>query len=88
MLGASVQSIVVLMSRDFIRLVAIAFAVAAPLAWFFMNRWLQDFAYRIHMGAWVFIGAGITAILVAMVTISFQSVRAAVANPVASLRAE
>jgi putative ABC transport system permease protein len=68
--------------------VLISFLIAAPIAWFGMNRWLQDFAYRINLNIWVFIVAGMAALLIALLTISFQSIRAAVANPVNSLRSE
>jgi putative ABC transport system permease protein len=87
-LGASGQSILVLLSKDFMKLVVIALIVAVPLAWFFMNKWLQDFAYRTNITWWVFAVAGILALLVAFLTISFQAIRAAIANPVKSLRTE
>ena len=87
-LGASVQGIVQLLSRDFIKLVIIAFVIAAPAAWYFMNRWLQDFAYRIQISWWVFLLAGFLALLIAMVTLSVQAIKAALANPVKNLRTE
>ncbi|GEP97026.1 ABC transporter permease [Chitinophaga cymbidii] len=87
-LGASVRDIVGLLSRDFLRLVAIAAVIAFPLAWFVMNRWLQDFAYRTGISWWVFVVAGMLAALVALFTICSQAVRAAVANPVESLKVE
>jgi putative ABC transport system permease protein len=87
-LGASVQSIVSLLSRDFLLLVFIAFLIASPLAWFVMHGWLQDFAYRINIGWWVFILAAILAMMIAGITVSFQAIKAAVVNPVNSLRAE
>jgi putative ABC transport system permease protein len=87
-LGASVQGIVQMLSRDFIKLVVISFVVAAPLAWYIMNKWLQDFAYRINISWWIFLAAGLTALLIALVTVSFQAIRAAIANPVKSLRTE
>ena len=87
-LGASVSNIVFLLSKDFIKLVVIAFIVAAPVAWYIMHRWLQDFAYRITISWWIFIVAGLSAVFVALATISFQSIKAAVANPVKSLRME
>jgi len=87
-LGASVPGIVGLVSKDFIKLVAIAFIIATPLAWYFMNKWLQDFAYRIHLTAWIFIIAGIVATAVALITVGAQAMKAAVANPVKSLRTE
>jgi putative ABC transport system permease protein len=87
-LGASVSNIVLLLSKDFIRLILIAFVIASPLAWFVMHQWLQDFAYRINIEWWVFALAGLLAVLIAMVTISFQAIKAALANPVKSLRTE
>ena len=87
-LGASVSNIVFLLSKDFIKLVIIAFIVAAPVAWYIMHQWLQDFAYRITIPWWIFIVAGLLAVLVALATISLQSIKAAVANPVKSLRTE
>ena len=85
-LGASVTSIVTLLSRDFLRLVVIAIVIACPLAWVYMHSWLQDFVYRITIGWWVFVLAGVAAILLALVTIGGQAIRAAVSNPVDSLR--
>jgi putative ABC transport system permease protein len=87
-LGASVQQITSLLSKDFIVLVTIAIVIASPLAWWAMNKWLQDFAYRINIGWWIFVMAGGIAILIALITVSFQSIKAAVANPVKSLRTE
>jgi putative ABC transport system permease protein len=87
-MGASVQNIVRLLSIDFIILVILAVIIASPVAWYFMNKWLNDFAYRISIEWWVFGLAGISAILIALVTISFQAIRAAIANPVKSLRTE
>jgi len=87
-LGASVVHIMSLLSKDFLKLVIIAFVIASPLAWYFMNRWLQDFAYRINIGWYVFAIAGVLAVTIAFVTISFQSIRAALANPVKNLRTE
>ena len=87
-LGASVPSVVQLLSKDFIKLVIIAFVVAAPVAWYFMNKWLEDFAYRTDRKWWVFPLAGIIAVLIALFTISFQAIKAAIANPVKSLRTE
>jgi putative ABC transport system permease protein len=87
-LGASVSNIVIMLSRDFIRLVLISAVFAIPLAWWAMNEWLQDFAFRINIGWWVFVAAGTIALLVALITISFQAIKAAIANPVKSLRAE
>ncbi|WP_109607137.1 ABC transporter permease [Mucilaginibacter oryzae] len=85
-LGASVFSIVRLVSGDFLKLVIISVIIASPIAWYAMHRWLQDFAYKISIQIWVFIAAGTTALLVAFVTVSVQSLKAALANPVKSLR--
>jgi putative ABC transport system permease protein len=87
-LGAGVSTIISLLSKDFIKLVIIAIAIASPLAWYVMNLWLQDFAYRIHINGWIVFVAGITAVLIACITISFQAIKAAIANPVKSLRSE
>ncbi|HZI54481.1 MAG TPA: FtsX-like permease family protein, partial [Chitinophagaceae bacterium] len=87
-LGASLPAIVKLLSKDFLKLVIVAVIVAAPLAWYFMNKWLQDFEYRIAIGWWIFIIAGALAIFIAFITISFQAVKAGIANPVTSLRTE
>lgn len=86
--GATVSDIVILLSRDFLKLVVIAILLASPVAWYFMRDWLSEFAYHIDMEWWVFIVAGVLAISIATLTISFQSVRAALANPVESLRDE
>jgi len=87
-LGASVQELVVLLSNDFVKLVVIALLLASPVAWYFMHRWLQDFAYRIAISWWIFVAAGAVAILIALLTVSFQAVKAALSNPVKSLRTE
>ncbi len=87
-LGASVSGITGLLSKDFLQLVIISALIAFPLAWWAMHNWLQDFAYRINISWWVFALAGFLAIVIALITISFQSVRAAIANPVKSLRTE
>ncbi len=87
-LGASVQQIVMLLSKDFVRLVIVAIVIACPIAWLLMNNWLQDFAYRINITAWIFIMAGSLALLIALMSISFQAIKAAIANPVKSLRTE
>lgn len=87
-LGANVSTIVALLSKDFLRLVIISNVIAFPVAWYFMNRWLQDFAYRISIQWWVFLVAGMVAAFVALATISFQAIKAAIANPVKSLRTE
>ncbi|MEO7960030.1 MAG: FtsX-like permease family protein, partial [Ginsengibacter sp.] len=87
-LGASVANIVTLLSKDFLKLVAISIIIASPVAWYVMNKWLQDFAYRIDIGWSVFAITTFIALLIAIATISFQAIRAAIANPVKSLRAE
>jgi putative ABC transport system permease protein len=87
-LGANVSSIVALLSKDFLKLVLIAAVIAFPVAWYAMTHWLRDFAYRINIHWWVFVLAAILASVVALVTVSFQAIKAAVANPVKSLRTE
>lgn len=87
-LGASAPGLLLLLSKDFLKLVAIALLIASPVAWYFMQQWLEDFAYRIRIDAWVFLTAGLVAVLVAFLTVSFQSIKAALANPVNSLRNE
>jgi len=87
-LGASVGGIVMMLSRDFAKLVLIASIIAFPVAWWAMNQWLQSFAYRINIGWWVFIVAGVMAMAIALVTVSLQAIKAALANPVKSLRSE
>ena len=87
-MGASVSNILNLLSKEFIKLVAISFLIAAPITWYFMHQWLQGFAYRTNIQWWVFALAGILALVIAIATISFQAIRAAVANPVKSLRTE
>jgi len=87
-LGSSVVGITTLLSKDFLKLVAIACLVAFPVAWSIMNNWLLNYEYRIEIHWWIFLTAGITALLIALITISFQSIKAALANPVKSLRTE
>jgi putative ABC transport system permease protein len=87
-LGASVRHIVTLISVDFLKLVLIAFVVAAPVSWIVMNKWLENFAYRINIGWWTMAVAALTVIVVTILTISIQAVKAAIANPVKSLRTE
>jgi putative ABC transport system permease protein len=87
-LGANMSTIVRMLSKDFIKLVLIAILVAAPLAWWAMHQWLQGFAYRQNMQWWIVAVAGMAAILIAFITISFQSIKAALTNPVKSLRSE
>ncbi|WP_121355029.1 ABC transporter permease [Flavisolibacter nicotianae] len=87
-LGASVSSLVGLLSKEFVRLVLIALVIASPIAWFVMNKWLEDFAYRTSIGWWVFATTGVTALVIALITVSFQAVKAALTNPVKNLRTE
>jgi len=87
-LGASIQALVQLLSKDFLKLVLIAIIIATPIAWLTMNKWLEDFAYRIDIEWWIFAIAGILAISIAMFTISFRAIKSARANPVKSLRVE
>lgn len=87
-MGASVSGIVNLLSKEFARLLLVAFVIASPIAWLLMSRWLQDFSYRIPISWWIFIVAGMIAVVVALLTVSFQAVKAALANPVKSLRTE
>jgi putative ABC transport system permease protein len=87
-LGATAASIASLLTKDFLKLVIISLLVASPLAWWIMNNWLQDFAYRISIGWWMFVLAGLIAIAIAMITVSYQAIKTAIANPVKSLRTE
>jgi putative ABC transport system permease protein len=87
-LGATIPDIIQLLSIDYVKLVLLGFTVALPLAWYAMHQWLQDFAYRINLSAWVFVGAGLITLIVAIVTVSWQSIKAAMMNPVKSLRSE
>lgn len=87
-LGASIVNITTMLSKDFLILVIISLLIASPIAWYMMNKWLQDYVYRIQIQWWVFVLAGSAAILIAFVTISFQAIKAAMANPVKSLRSE
>jgi putative ABC transport system permease protein len=87
-LGASITNIVSLLSRDFVTLVAIAILISVPVAWWGTSRWLQNFAYRIDLEWWMFGGSGIVALGIALFTVSFQSVRAALMNPAKTLRTE
>ena len=87
-LGASAPGIVMLLIKDFLKLVLIAVVIASPLAWLAMNKWLQDFAYRINISWWIFFAAGALALLIALLTVSFQAIKAAIGNPVKSLRTE
>jgi ABC-type antimicrobial peptide transport system permease subunit len=87
-LGASVTGIAGLLSKEFVQMVLLSCLIAFPVAWWAMSRWLQSYAYRITINAWVFLLAGVSAILIAVITISFQSIKAAIASPVKSLRSE
>ncbi|MEH6304213.1 ABC transporter permease [Olivibacter sp. CPCC 100613] len=87
-LGATAGNIVYLFSKEFILLIAIAFAIASPIAWYYMHQWLQDYAYRVNISWWLFVTGGVIAFLIALATVSFQAIKAALANPVKSLRSE
>jgi len=87
-LGASVSGITSLLSKDFLKLVAVSCIVAFPVAWWMMNSWLKNYQYRITISWWIFVAAGIVSILIAILTVSFQAIKAAIANPVKSLRTE
>jgi putative ABC transport system permease protein len=87
-LGASIPGIVKLLSKDFVKLVVVAAVIAFPLAWWAMNNWLEDFAYRVQVGWWVYVLAGVIALLIALATVSAQAIKAALSNPVKSLRTE
>ena len=87
-MGASVTQIVAILSKEFLLLVFIAFAIAAPVAWWAVNKWLQDFAYRTAMSWWIFAASGLSLIIVALLTLSIQTIKSALANPVKSLRTE
>ena len=87
-LGASVANIATLLSKDFIQLVVVAILIASPVAWFAMHKWLEGYDYRINISWWIFLIAGLLAIVIAMITVSFQAIKAAIANPVKSLRTE
>jgi putative ABC transport system permease protein len=87
-LGATVGNILALVSKDFIRLVIIAFIIAAPVAWYVIHKWLDNFVYKIPVQWWVFLVAGIATLVIAFITISLQAIRTAITNPVKNLRAE
>jgi putative ABC transport system permease protein len=87
-LGASIFQVTKLLSSDFLILVAVSAVIAIPLAWYVMDLWLQDFVYRIPMSWWIFALAGGITLVIAIITVSFQAIRAAIANPVKSLRTE
>ena len=85
-LGASVQNVVTLLSKEFVKLICISALIAFPIAWWSMNKWLQGFAYRVDINWWVFVVATLLALLIAIFTISYQAIKTALANPVKSLR--
>ncbi|MDM8173035.1 FtsX-like permease family protein [Olivibacter sp. 47] len=85
-LGASTMHIVRLLSNDFVKLICVAILIASPVAWWMMNRWLANFAYRMDIPWWIFVVAGLVAMIIALLTLSWQAVRASLANPVESLR--
>jgi putative ABC transport system permease protein len=87
-LGASVLRITALLTKDFLALVALAILIATPIAWYIMHTWLNNFSYRVDLQWWIFVLAGAVAILLSLLTVSYQAIRAAIANPVRSLRAE
>jgi putative ABC transport system permease protein len=87
-LGATAANIVYLFSKEFIVLIAIAFVIATPIAWYYMHQWLQDYSYRIDISWWIFLIGGVASIVIALATVSFQAIKAAVANPVKSLKTE
>ena len=87
-LGSSVSGLVGLLSKDFLILVGISFVIATPIAWYSMNKWLQAFAYRIPLTWWMFALSGLLALIIALITVSSQAIRAAIANPIKSLRSE
>jgi putative ABC transport system permease protein len=88
LLGASVTGLTAMLSKDFVKLVILAFVIASPVAWWAMNKWLQDFVYRINISWIFFVAAGIAALVIALLTVSFQAIRAAIANPIKNLRTE
>ncbi len=87
-LGSNISGIVQLLSKDFLKLVVISILIASPVAWYAIHKWLQDFAYKVNISWWIFVMAGVLAILIAYVTVAFQAVKAAIANPIKSLRTE
>jgi ABC-type antimicrobial peptide transport system permease subunit len=83
-----VTSITALLSKDFLKLVIISFVIASPIAWYAMNKWLQTYSYRVNMDWWIFGLTALLSIIIAMLTVSYQAIKAAIANPVKSLRTE
>jgi putative ABC transport system permease protein len=86
--GASAANITSMISRDFVILVVVSFIIASPIAWYFMNKWLEDFAYHIAIKWWMFALAGVISVTIALLTVSFQSIKAALTNPIKSLKTE
>jgi putative ABC transport system permease protein len=86
--GASVIDITTMLSMDFGKLVVLATVIAAPVSWLIMNKWLEDFVYRVNVSVWIFIAAMIIALVIAMLTVSYQAIKAGLANPVKNLRIE
>jgi putative ABC transport system permease protein len=87
-IGASVLDITSMLTRDFGKLIVLSAIIATPVAWLIMSSWLEDFAYRVNISIWVFAAAMIIALMIAMITVSYQSIKAAMANPVNNLRTE
>ena len=87
-LGATVTNLWVLLSKDFVQLVIISLLIATPIAYYFMNQWIQKFTYRAEISWWIFLAASVSALLITLITVSFQSIKAALSNPTKSLRTE
>jgi ABC-type antimicrobial peptide transport system permease subunit len=87
-LGASVSNITFMLCKDFVGLVGISILVASPVAWYFMHKWLEGYPYRISISGWIFLFAGLSAIAIALLTVSFKAIRAAAMNPIKNLRTE
>lgn len=87
-MGASTRSLALLLSKDFVKLVIISLLIASPIAWYFLNRWLEGFAYRVNIGWWIFPLTAVITIGISFITVSFQTIRSAIANPVENLRTE
>ena len=87
-LGASVTGIAVMLAKEFVILIILAMVIASPIAYYLIHQWLQGFAYRVNFSWWIFLSSGMSAILIAMLTVGYQSIKAAIANPVKSLRTE
>jgi putative ABC transport system permease protein len=87
-LGATIGNIVYLFSKEFVLLIGVAFVIAAPIAWYFVHQWVQHYVYRLPISGWIFLMGGILSVLVALATVSFQALKAAVANPIKNLRTE